>query len=253
MEAKPKAAKTAGAKSKAAPGGVAKGSGRQRTYAAQHQGGRRLTPLPRVTAAVLANELPQRVRGHCGADAFLAGVESIAATVAHLHAARPHLTLAERRDRLVQVEQAAHAMQHTLAALANGSDAFDDLETQTKYVLRRNREASQGALGRPTVPALPSETPDAGALLQRIDADLAALRALCSYAADRLQADRNRPKGTERLLVEMLAHAHCAAFGRRPAPRGWFASFAKGVAAGVDPHLVIGHRVVADVIAALPK
>lgn len=199
-----------------------------------------------MTPDLLIDCVSKRLRSHPRIAAFLAAAANVGVTVREI-AREPGATSTPggNREVLEEVAQAAHRMQAALFPLADASDAFELLASHSDYVLLRARSGGP-AQGRPVVPEVPSGTPDVPDLLARIHSDLAALRTLCDYAAEKVKPQRNPEKGAERLLVQLLADAHREFFSAEPPQRGWFADLAQyiGAAIGLD----VGHTVVRSVV-----
>lgn len=204
--------------------------------------------VPTVAAAA-PDDLPAKLRAHPAAAAFLAAANEAAAEVADMHADAPDTTGDGTAEALRKVEAAARRMQAAMLPMADGSEASRTLHSTAHYLLQRTREGSIGATGRPAVPAMHTTAADAQELLQRLHADLAALRTACGHAAAQIKPRRSMPKGHERQLVVLLADAHRQHFGTLPPARGWFLPFAQDVAARIG--LSLGRRVIVDAITEL--
>ena len=208
-----------------------------------------IEPVPGLPVTYVHDLLPDSLRAHPAAVAFVEGVIEHAADVAAQEAA--DITPAATQARLREVDLAAHKMQHELHPLAGASATFAALDAQFLYLRMRAREgAAAPQEGRPEVPGLPADVPDLPALLERIDGDLQALRIACCYTAERITPKRSTPKDRERGLVRGIACLFRHHFGELPPKRGWFAEvFIATVADQLK--LVVGHHVVGEVVGEL--
>jgi hypothetical protein len=171
-------------------------------------------------------------------------------TVAHLAADARSITVAEAKQGLEATALAAHAMQHALRPFEDGSDLFEALDVQFRYLRARANEVDAPKEGRPMVPELARQLPPLAQLLTRMAEDLRTLRTACEYSAEKFLPRKGIAKERERMLVRWIAEAHRTCFGELPPVRGWFAdAFFEYIGDAIS--LRIGHRVVGEVVRAL--
>ena len=207
-------------------------------------------PVPGIDADALRLFLPARLRKHPMAEDFLAATIEQVETFAGMGEDDPEVPPAHTRDALNTAEQAAHALQNALAPMAGGSDAFDALEAQFRYLRIRAQENDMPTEGRPKVPGLPRDLPALRELLQRIADDLGTLRTVCDYTAALITPTRSAPRTRERMLVRLIAESYRQCFGALPPKRSWFANDLCayiGSSVGAD----LGHRVVGEAVESL--
>ena len=207
-------------------------------------------PVPGINAEALSLYLPVRLRKHAMVNAFLVATVEHVKIFAGMREDDPEATPKDTRDTLAAVEQAAHALRNALAPLAGGSDAFDTLEVQFRYLRIRAQERDMPTEGRAKVPALPCDMPALAGLLQRVADDLDTLRTVCDYTTERITPTRSTPRSRERMLVCWIAESHRQCFGELPPRRSWFADdLCKYIGSTIGADL--GHRVVGEAVNSL--
>lgn len=198
--------------------------------------------------------LPQSIEGAQWFGDWLRQVEEAAGIVREMVRDEPVETLGMQAQWLDELGQAAHRMRNALAVLSAGNDRsalFDLLQPLGDYVLWRARDGIGAAAGRPKVPAVRTDAGDFEHLMNRMVADLEALRAIADHQRSKLtDLPSSMPKHRERQLVRWCALAFKTACGRLPPKRGWFGDAFMpyvGECIGLD----VGHRIVGEVVTAL--
>ncbi|TAK75610.1 MAG: hypothetical protein EPO12_18285 [Aquabacterium sp.] len=190
------------------------------------------------------SELPKRYREHPRAGEFLAAVSGIATFARErrrLDAEDDGLpTAAAIRDGLDKIAVSLRGARPAVEALFQACGLYDEpversalyeaLSGHAGYVIFRNEQCSVGQPDRPEVPPLPEGTPALPFLLERLSADMLALRTLCEFAAGKIQPEKSSVRSTERELAASLVMAFREAFGSSPPKSSGFIAFVAHVA-----------------------